>query len=79
MKAVDRASKYIGAKDLADRWGLLCKWEKRYVKHLVKTYGYPVSIAIQHAFIFGWDKFPYDYRSGKPVVETTPKKRFYRD
>lgn len=69
MKASTRTIKYIRARKLTDKWALLSKGCKRYVAYLVKTYGYPVKVAIQQAYLFGFTSFPYDYRTGVCLVE----------
>lgn len=76
---VSRAKRYVEANDLNERWGLLCKWRKRYARYLVRKYGYTVHMAVQRAFIFGYDPWPYDYREMRCVMEETPRSRFDRD
>ena len=61
---------------LNEKWGLLCKWRKRYARYLVEKYAYPVNVAIERAYIFGFDSWAYDYRAGKPVRETRSRRSF---
>jgi hypothetical protein len=79
MNFTTKASKYLKSKDLNEKWGLLCKWRRRYASHLVRDFGYSVEVAIQQAYLFGYQPWQYDHRSGRPVMETVPKSRFYRD
>lgn len=72
MKATTKATKYARAYvtgGLPATWQMLSKNQKSYARYLVRAYGYPVSIAIQRAYIFGYDVYPYDYRAGTNVPE----------
>lgn len=79
MKTMTAAERYLKAGNLQERWDLLCAWRKRYAAHLVREYGYPVHLAIQQSYLFGYDKWPYDYRSKCGTTETVPRSRFDRD
>lgn len=69
MYASTRALKYAKAGNLPGRWGLLSKEKKGTVRHLVRDRGWRVGLAIQHTYIFGKQRFVYDYRLGKSVQE----------
>lgn len=68
MDSITRMAKYLKAKTTADRWALLSKPRRRYARHLVEDYGYAVAIAIQTAYIFGYQAWQYDYRAGGALV-----------
>lgn len=51
--------------NLVGRWNLLNKPEKKYASELVKKFGWPVELAIQHAYFFAYDPWIYNYRSGR--------------
>lgn len=57
-------------------WALLSKPRKRYARYLVERYAYPVRIALQTAYINGFDRWPYDYRIRKCVLDETDPKTF---
>lgn len=76
MKTITRASKYLKAGNLNNRWNMLSKVRKRYAKYLVKNYGYPVMIAIQQSYILGYDTWHYDYRSRECVHESRTRGSF---
>lgn len=76
MKTTTRAFKYLKAGNLNNRWNMLSKVRKRYANYLVKQYGYPVVIAIQQAYIFGYDAWPYDYHSRECVHESCTRGSF---
>ena len=67
---------YLRAKTLSNRWQLLNDEQKKYAAYLVKTYGYPVMIAVQQAYLIGYDSWPYDYKAGHVVTEATPRETF---
>lgn len=69
MTHIDKTLKLCRKKSLAKRFSLLNAKEKGYASYLVRRYGYPVSIAIQRAYVFGFDAFPYDYRTGRATTE----------
>lgn len=69
MKTMTRTRRYVEARDLVGRWRLLSKQRRHYARHLVEGYGYPVMVAVQVAYIHGFDPFPYDYRAGKSARE----------
>lgn len=62
--------RYVKAKTLADKFNLLDETRKKYVRYLVSKYGYTVKIAIQQAYLFGFDVWPYDNRTKRPTRET---------
>lgn len=76
MKTSTRMAKYMKARNLVNRWGLLSKARKRYVSYLVKRYGYRVDIAIQVVYFFGFDAFPYDYHTSQNVEEQRTARSF---
>lgn len=49
---------------------------KRYARHLVEVYGWDCRMAIQRAYIFGYDSIPYSYKEKRPILETRTKKSF---
>lgn len=63
MKTTTRAFRYLkaaqGPHSLSESWKLLSKPRRRYARYLVERYGYPVKLAIQQAYIFGFDAWPY--------------------
>lgn len=80
MKTTTRAFRYLkaaqGPHSLSESWKLLSKPRRRYARYLVERYGYPVKLAIQQAYIFGFDAWPYDYRAGRSVREERTAKDF---
>lgn len=79
MKAITRTEKYMKA--LMDGrelgvWRLMSKARKKYARYLVENYGYSVHMAIQRAYIWGFDSWPYDYRNSCPVQETRTRASF---
>lgn len=68
-KQIGRAKSYLQAKNLVEQWSLLSDAEKLYAMHLVENYMYPMDIAIQRAYIFGYDKHPFDYKTKEPATE----------
>ena len=75
---VRRAYKYIMARTLPNKWKLLGDGEKAYARHLVKDYGCPVNIAIQHSYIFGYDKYTYDHRAGRAAIDSATRDDFWK-
>ena len=57
-------------------WGIMSKPRRRYAAHLVREYGYPVRQALSRAYVFGFDAFPYDFRSGRACEERLTAKSF---
>ncbi len=79
MKTSTRAYKLIKAKTLPAQWALLSRPAKAYARHLVSRYGWSAHGAIEHAYIFGFDVFTYDYRANRAAVEeSTPQSFGYR-
>lgn len=87
MKTTTRAFKYLAARtgeeglpqsagSLTRTWNLLSKPRKRYASYLVRRYAYPVNMAIQRAYIFGFDSWPYDHRVKRCVRDDTDPRRF---
>lgn len=84
MKTITRTGKYLhavaeGRKDgteLVKTWALCSKARKRYARHLVEVYGWDARMAIQRAYIFGYDFMPYNYKEKCPIMETRTKKSF---
>lgn len=70
MENMNKMLQFCSKKNLAERFGLLDAKEKAYAAYLVKRYGYPVNIAIQRAYILGFDAHPYDYRTRRATTET---------
>lgn len=73
---ISRAANYVKAGTLVRCWGLLNKAQKRYARHLVSKYAYPVQMAIQRVYIFGYDPRPFDYRKQECVTEDVPASAF---
>lgn len=67
---ITKTVKYLQADNLAERFALLSKSEKRYARYLVERYGYSASMAIQTSYIHGFDAWPFDYRNDRMVRET---------
>lgn len=57
-------------------WCHLSKGERRYARHLVESYGYRADIAIQQAYIFGFDPYPFNYRKDRMETETMTREQF---
>lgn len=76
MKNITRTGKYLKARTLVNQWALCSKARKAYAKHLVTDYGWPVKMAVQHAYIFGYDKWTFDYRSNCAVVDSRSASSF---
>lgn len=76
MYPTTRASKLAKAGNLNGRWNLLTKRRKAYARYLVSAYGYPVRVAIQQVYIFGFQDWPYDYRNSECVKERMPASAF---
>lgn len=77
IKTTTKALRYLRAKTLPNKWQLLNKSERRYVRHLVEDYGWSVDMAIQHGYIFGYQTYTYDYRRNMPIEETMPRKVYW--
>lgn len=75
MRPETRAARLIEAGTLPAQWQLLTTWRKAYASHLVSDYRTPVRIAIQRAYIFGFDAYAYDYRSGETVRDQWTHRR----
>lgn len=75
-RRITRGIKMVKAKTLDDKWALLSRADKRYASHLVRDLGWPVRIAIEHAYIIGFDCWTYDFRLRKSVRETCKASRF---
>ena len=75
-RAVRYACTVGGPRRLGGVWELLSKARKRYARYLVERYGYPVRLAIQHAYVFGFDAWPYDYRADTCVREERSARSF---
>ena len=72
MRPETRAARYLEAGSMPAQWALLSSPRRAYAAHLVRDYGTPVRIAIEHAYIFGFDPYAYDYRAGKSVRDQWP-------
>lgn len=59
-----------------EAWNLLNKAQKKYAEHLVSKWAYDTELAIQCAYIWGYDKHPYDHRAQEVVEETMPMEAF---
>lgn len=70
MRVTTKAAKLLRAANLNEQWNLLGKQRKKYAAYLVKRYAYPVAIAIQQSYLFGYDMWPYDYRLKAAVMDT---------
>lgn len=73
-----RYGKAVNIGGINEAYKLLNKTRKNYARYLVETYGYPVNIAIQSAYVFGFDNYPYDYRSKCPTREKRTRESFGR-
>ena len=79
MKTSTRAFKLLKAKTLPAQWALLSRPAKAYARHLVSRYGWTARGAIQHAYIFGYDVFTFDYHAHRAAIEeSTPQSFGYR-
>lgn len=67
MKTITRAERYVRAGNINNQWALCSKARKAYARHLVADYGWPVGLAIQHAYIHGYDQWTFDYHEGRTV------------
>ena len=79
MSKIKRIINYMQAENengLPGAFALLDDTRKRYAKYLVARYRYPVRIALQTAYINGYDIWPYDYRTRGLVHEGTPREAF---
>lgn len=76
MKTATRASKFDRANTLNEKWNLLSKARKRYARHLVERWGWPVETAAQQAYIFGFSPWSYDRRAKRAVREDVTAKVF---
>ena len=74
---LEKAARYIAAGNLNGTYRLLNPSEKKYTRYLVTRYAYPVKLAIQTAYIIGFDKWPYDYRAGVAVREDRARGEFW--
>ena len=54
---------------LAACWALCGEADRRYARHLVERYGYDAKLAVQVAYINGYDPHSFDYRVGRAVAE----------
>ena len=78
MKPSTRTIKYLKARTLVKQWALLSKPRKKYAAHLVRRYAYPVRLAVQQAYIWGYNPYPYDHRAKAATTETDAPKSFTR-
>lgn len=87
MRTTTRAFKYLAASigegglpqsegSLTRTWALLSKPRKRYARYLVERYAYPVQMAIQRAYLQGFDRWPYDHRARRCVRDETDPRSF---
>lgn len=79
MKAETRVAKYIKALcegREAAVWDIMSKPRRRYARYLVERYGYTTHMALQVAYIHGFDEWPYDYRSHSCAREGRAAKSF---
>lgn len=76
MKVSTRLGRYVHARTLPEKWALMSKARKRYAEHLVRDYGYPVVVAIQQSYIFGYSVMQVNMRTGQHVNEIHPP-RYY--
>lgn len=70
MKPITGTMRYVQA---MQEGGLPVAWEglsnprKSYAAQLVEFFGWPVRTAIQHAYAFPYDEWPYNYRTHECV------------
>ena len=84
MKTITRTGKYLhaiaeGRKDgseLVLAWAPCANPRKRFARLLGEVYGRDTRMAIQRAYIFGYDSIPYSYKEKRPIMETRTKKSF---
>lgn len=70
MKISTRALKYVQAMQaggLPKAWEGLSRPRKAYAAQLVEFFGWPVRMAVQHAYIFPYSECPYNYRTREYV------------
>ena len=78
-KQISKSAAYLNAEKaqgLNGVYNLLDAAQKRYAKHLVSFYGWPVRNALQQAYIFGYDAWAYDYHTRYVVKEIRPASYF---
>lgn len=78
MKRSTREIKFMQARTLKNQWALLSKPRRQYAHYLVDRYAYPVRFAIEYAYIWGYDPYPYDHRAKTATIETDAPKSFTR-
>ena len=70
MKPSTATLKYVRAMQaggLPAAWEGLSRPRKTYAAQLVEFFGWPVHVAVQHAYAFPYDEFPYNYRTHECV------------
>ena len=75
-QTVEKAVDHLKASNLSEAWERLAIGEKKYAAYLVKRYGWTVEMAMQRVYVFGYDSYPYDFRTGKIVAEERPRDYF---
>lgn len=79
-KNVGKAGKYMEAYkeggDAAVR-DLMDDEQLRYAEYLMTAHGWDEYMALQRAYIWGYDPQPYDYSVRGPVDETEPRSAFF--
>lgn len=73
---IDKLARYLGASNLKSRWDLLNENQRIYAYYLVHRYGYRVEMAVQRAYLHGYDSWPYNYKLGHPVREPRSREFF---
>lgn len=69
--SMSKSAKYLECGgSLVKEWEIMSSAERSYARYLVKRYAYTAKMAIQRAFIFGFDARPYDYRNDTITRET---------
>lgn len=65
-------------KSIEEAWGRLSEAETTYARYLMERYKYDEAVAIETAFVRGWDSQPYDYNREKPIpiMETRARETF---
>lgn len=70
MKPITGTMRYVRAMQaggLSAAWEGLSRPRKTYAAQLVEFFGWPVRVAVQHAYAFPYDEWPYNYRTHECV------------
>lgn len=75
-KKINKIARYFSADNLASRWDLLNENQRIYAYYLVHRYGWRVKMAMEWAYLHGYDNWPYNYKLGHPVREPRSREFF---